>query len=73
MAPSIAGRLCKGHELERIVIPPLEMPLPPMPEMALPTMSMADDCAAPLSADPTSNIPRNTKKVYFLILALSNL
>jgi hypothetical protein len=44
---------------------PVKIPAPPSPAMALPTMNMSDDVAAPQMADPTSNSTQKTAKDHW--------
>ena len=45
------------------------MPEEPTPAMALPTMNMADDWAAPQSTDPSSKIKKKTRKDHYTVSA----
>lgn len=54
----IAGCLSRGTMDDMIVIDPFIRPDEPMPAIALPTMNMGDDWAAPHSADPTSKMAK---------------
>lgn len=49
---------------EMIVKAPFPMPEAPMPAMVLPMMNMADDWAAPHSADPTTKMEKKDRKVH---------
>lgn len=48
-----------------MVNPPLRMPAPPAPEIALPMMNITEDCAAPQMRDPASNITKALMKVIW--------
>lgn len=50
-----------GNIHEMIVRAPVPMPEAPAPAMALPTMNMGDDTAAPVMADPSSKIRKKTR------------
>lgn len=51
-----------GKTAEIMVIAPFERPEDPKPAMARPTMNMADDWAAPQSADPISKMRKKARK-----------
>lgn len=55
---------CTGKMAARMVIAPFPMPEEPAPAMARPTISIADDCAAPHSKEPNRKTKKNTRKVH---------
>lgn len=63
--PMTSGCLCGGSIPETIVKLPFISPEEPRPAMALPMMNMADDWAAPQTADPTSNTKKKIKKDHY--------
>ncbi len=50
-----------------MVMPPLMRPEAPMPDTARLMMNMADDCAAPERAEPSSKMPKKRMKVHCLV------
>jgi hypothetical protein len=46
---------------EMIVREPLAMPEDPTPAMALPTINMLEDCAAPQRREPTSKMKKKVR------------
>jgi hypothetical protein len=67
MAPISAVRFSKDTAEAVMVSPPLTRPALPMPAMARPAMSMADDVAAPQTADPISKMAKKTKNDDLLL------
>lgn len=53
-----------------VVTAPLATPADPIPAMRRPTMNIADECAAPQIADPTSKITKKTRKVHYTMILL---
>lgn len=53
-----------------VVTAPLATPADPIPAIRRPTMNMADECAAPQIADPTSKITKKTRKVHYMMILL---
>src|SRR5580700_3767821 len=51
-----------GSTAEMMVRAPFPIPDEPAPAMALPTMNMGDETAAPQMTDPTSKIKKKTRK-----------
>lgn len=50
-----------GRTAEMMVKEPFEMPVDPIPAMALPTMNIVDDWATPHSRDPSMKRKKKTK------------
>lgn len=57
----LPGRFSRGTVAATMMNAPLLRPDPPTPAIARPTMSIAEDCAAPQMADPTSNTKKNVR------------
>ncbi len=57
--PVRAARFSRGTEADTMVKAPLIRADAPIPETARPTISMADDCAAPQMTDPNSKKAKN--------------
>lgn len=77
----ILGRASRGAAAAMMVNPPFRIPAPPAPEIALPTINIAEDCADPQMRDPASKITNALMKIIweqsiskdlFLGLALVN-
>jgi hypothetical protein len=51
---------------EMIVKAPFPMPEDPTPAIALPTINMLDDWAAPHNADPSTKTKKKDKKVHWM-------
>lgn len=60
--PRNPARFLTGMTAEMIVKAPFPMPDDPAPAMALPTMNIRDEAAAPQMADPISKSKKNTRK-----------
>jgi hypothetical protein len=58
------GRFSIGTELEMMMRAPLMMPAAPIPAIARPTMSMAEETAAPHRTEPISKMRKNRRKEY---------
>lgn len=56
-----------GKTAAMIVKAPFAIPEDPTPAMALPTMSMDDDWAAPHSRDPSSKTKKKTRKDHWIV------
>jgi hypothetical protein len=56
-----------GKTAAIMVKAPFAMPEVPTPAMALPTMNMDDDWAAPHSRDPSSKIKKKTRKDHWVV------
>lgn len=54
-----------GSTAEMMVIAPFPIPDEPAPAMALPTINMGDETAAPQMTDPSSNIKKKTRKDHY--------
>jgi hypothetical protein len=54
-----------GSTAEMIVSAPFEMPEDPTPAMARPTMNMAEDWAAPHSAEPISKMMKKIRNDHW--------
>lgn len=54
-----------GAQLDTMVMEPLAIPAAPKPATKRPTMSMADETAAPQRAEPTSNTAKNTRNDHY--------
>jgi hypothetical protein len=52
----------RGNITEMIVMAPFPIPDDPAPAMALPTMNMGDETAAPQMTDPSSKRKKKTRK-----------
>jgi hypothetical protein len=53
-----------GTAEDTMVTAPLFKPDAPMPATARPTISIADDCAAPQMTEPNSKMAKNVRKVH---------
>lgn len=53
-----------------VVTAPLATPADPIPAITRPMMNMADECAAPHKAEPTSKITKKTRKVHYTMILL---
>jgi hypothetical protein len=54
-----------GRTAEMMVKAPFDMPEEPAPAMALPTMNMGEDWAAPQMREPTSKIKKKARKDHW--------
>lgn len=63
--PSILGRRSGAIEAWIIVKPPFMRPAPPIPATNRPTISIAEDCAAPQIAEPTLKIVKKLRNSTF--------
>jgi len=59
-----------GNTAATIVKAPFPIPDVPTPAMALPTMNMDDDWAAPHSRDPRRNMKKKTRKDHWTLMVL---
>jgi hypothetical protein len=57
------GLLVIGDTVAMTVNPPLRMPDPPIPAIALPIMNITELVATPHIRDPSSKIDKKTRKV----------
>jgi hypothetical protein len=62
---SILGLLSIGMHAAMIVRPPLIMPAPPIPAIALPTMNIFDEIATPEMREPTSKRAKKDRNVFY--------
>lgn len=53
-----------GAQLDTMVMEPFAIPAAPKPATKRPTMSIADETAAPQSAEPTSKMAKNTRNAH---------
>lgn len=51
-----------------VVTAPLATPADPTPAITRPMMNMAEECAAPHTADPTSKMTKKTRKVHYMMI-----
>lgn len=54
-----------GSTVAMVVMAPFASPAEPTPEITRPTINMGEVVAAPLIAEPTSNIRKNVRKVHY--------
>ncbi len=66
-SPMKSASFFVGRMAEKIVTAPFASPAEPIPAIALPTMNMADELAAPHMADPTSKMIKKVIKVHCVI------
>ena len=73
-SPMFTPRNCAcargGRMAAMIVKAPLAIPEEPTPAMALPTMNMADDWAAPHNREPSSKTTKKTRKDHWILFML---
>ena len=59
--PSSIARLSGGPSMAMMVMAPLATPAAPIPDMALPTINMAEDTAVAAMREPNANMAKKNR------------